>query len=972
MAPQKACSAGNIGVSYAPSVCPVGHSEAVRGKGMLKAFNNWRVYTPLVHLARRKRAREFLLACIPLICGVTSAASATTLNRGVKSPLDSARVGRVLPAGVASSTSPASTIVQVVVVHSGQQTNVRVEAKGHLSYRTFRLKNPERLVLDFSGARLAVTPTSIPSDLKPVRRVRLGQFTPDVARVVIELEQLVPYSLKEEGNTVSVALGAASEVSASGPVTSKTIAGQEQKMASARRAPVARPLSAQPDTSDKSRMRLPESLTQRLAIFGRPRVKVGPALLQGIVRELAREPGAIGPRGLGRPVGGASITLRYLATGELCRLPTGKICQATTDVEGVFRLRDVPPGRYALTIEREGYEPYSWADLRLNPGEVVTLIPEPKLKAIAVARAPALRVPVVPALRPPEPPAPEPAPPPILPYQDTLQRLETASGAEEIQPEVAPPLQDVSLEMPDRWDIPMPEWDRYGKGGEFPYVKGHWYDPFNRNKLKGDVPIFGQRTFFNLTASSETFLDGRRLPVPSNVSAARPGSAEFFGRGEQLLALQTFRFSLDLFRGDTSFRPIDWRVRVTPAVNVNYIATRELGIVNIDVRRGTNRLDSQASLQEAFFELKLRDLSTNYDFLSVRAGIQPFTSDFRGFLFVEEQPGVRIFGNLHSNRWEYNLAYFHFLEKDTNSGLNTFRRRHQQVIIANLYRQDFIWPGYTAQFSVHYNKDDASLHFDENDFLVRPAPFGFVRSSNQLRPHNIRAAYLGWTGNGHIGRLNVSHAFYQALGIDDFNLLANRRVTINAQMAALELSIDKDWARLRGSFFWASGSANPSSGRARGFDAIVDLPAFAGGIFSLWNREGIRLTGSGVALTTPNSLLPSLRSSKEEGQANFVNPGIFLYNAGMDIEVTPKLRSFINVNLLRFDRTEPLQLLLFQGPIRHNIGVDYSLGFQYRPPLTENIILTGGASALSPGQGFRDIYTGKTLFSLFGNVRFLF
>jgi hypothetical protein len=39
-----------------------------------------------------------------------------------------------------------------------------------------------------------------------------------------------------------------------------------------------------------------------------------------------------------------------------------------------------------------------------------------------------------------------------------------------------------------------------------------------------------------------------------------------------------------------------------------------------------------------------------------------------------------------------------------------------------------------------------------------------------------------------------------------------------------------------------------------------------GRIFSLWNRESIRLTGSGVALTPGNSLLPDLRSSKDEGQ----------------------------------------------------------------------------------------------------------
>lgn len=197
-------------------------------------------------------------------------------------------------------------------------------------------------------------------------------------------------------------------------------------------------------------------------------------------------------------------------------------------------------------------------------------------------------------------------------------------------------------------------------------------------------------------------------------------------------------------------------------------------------------------------------------------------------------------------------------------------------------------------------------------------------------------------------------------------------MTINAQMAAAEFSVDRDWARLKASVFYASGDADPRDGRARGFDAIVEQPAFAGGIFSLWNREGIRLTGTGVSLTPPNSLLPSLRSSKEEAQSNFVNPGLLLLNAGADFDLTPKLRGVVNVNYLRFERTEPLELLLFQAPIRHSIGFDYSIGLQYRPPLTENITVTGGASALTPGRGFKDIYTGKTLFSLFGAVRFQF
>src|SRR5205807_7171657 len=44
-------------------------------------------------------------------------------------------------------------------------------------------------------------------------------------------------------------------------------------------------------------------------------------------------------------------------------------------------------------------------------------------------------------------------------------------------------------------------------------------------------------------------------------------------------------------------------------------------------------------------------------------------------------------------------------EKDTNSQLNTFEDRPQNIAIANVYRQDFLFPGYTAQASFHYNND---------------------------------------------------------------------------------------------------------------------------------------------------------------------------------------------------------------------------------------------------------------------------
>jgi hypothetical protein len=666
-----------------------------------------------------------------------------------------------------------------------------------------------------------------------------------------------------------------------------------------------------------------------------------------------------------RPVAAAQLTLRHFESGQVVR--------AASSGEGVFRIPLLPPGHYEFRVEAGGYASFVIPDLALNANEVTTL----EISLISTSSAEfRSRLPRLPELGP--------AAPGSLPalgsHRELRHRLDSDPNyIAELAPEYLPPVADIYNVVPNRWALNQPDYRRYPQKGEYLYTKPHWYDPFNRNRFKGDEPIWpevlGQQIFLNITASSETFFDGRRVPSPSGVSSAQPGSSGFFGRGEQAFFDQTVRFSFDLFHGDASFKPVDWRIRITPELSLNDFDVRELGIVSPDVRRGTNRFDDHAGLQEAFVEVKLRDLSDNYDFVSARAGIQQFNADFRGFLFADEQPGLRIFGNWKSDRIEYNAVYFQFLEKNTNSGLNTFERRHQQVVLGNVYLQDFFFPGYTAEFIGAWNKDDPSVHYDDNGVLVRPAPIGNVIHQGPgggPLAHGIRVGYFGWLGSGHIRRINLTHAFYQAVGEDTFNPIAGRRVTVNAQMAAVELSYDRDWIRYRVSAFYTSGDANPRDGRARGFDSIVDLPNFAGGIFSFWNREAIRLLGSGVSLTTDGSLIPSLRSTKEEGQANFVNPGIFLVNAGADLDITPKLKGFANFNYLRFERTEPLEFILFESPIRHSIGEDFGIGVTYRPPLTENIVLTGGASVLQPGDGFKDIYTSRTLFSLFGSVKFTF
>ena len=506
----------------------------------------------------------------------------------------------------------------------------------------------------------------------------------------------------------------------------------------------------------------------------------------------------------------------------------------------------------------------------------------------------------------------------------------------------------------DRWRIGVPVWDRYGKGhpvgDDYPSIQGAWYDPYNQNVLKGDFPIAGQDTFLKLQFKQLNLFELRQTPIPTTPFEAtqNPFQNEFFGNPNQFLFTQYNSVGFDLFKGDAAFKPVDWRFRVNAIFNQNYLKVQELAVVSPDVRNGTNRHRTDWALEEWFYETKIADMSPNYDFLSVRAGSQPFTSDFRGFIFSDINRGVRVFGSRLSNQDQYNVVWFDQTEKDTNSLLNTFDDRHQNTLIANYYRNDFIFPGYNAQLSFHYNKDKASTKFDNNGFLVRPDPVGV------FAPHQVDAYYLGWSGNGHINRYNVSHSLYYVTGVDELNPIAGSRQNISAFMGALELSYDRDWARFRCSYFYASGDSDPNDGRATGFDAIFDNPNFAGGEFSYWNRQQIKLFG--VNLVNRQSLLPNLRSSKFQGQSNFVNPGIQLVNAGFDADLTPKLKMITNANYLWFNHTAPLETLVFQGHIRDQIGLDLSGGFEYRPLLNNNVSFVGGLSGLIVGNGFRDLY----------------
>jgi type IV pilus assembly protein PilQ len=128
----------------------------------------------------------------------------------------------------AGATAASSVISSVAITQAPQRASVRVDGEGRLDAHVSRMQNPERLVLDFSGARLAVDRTVIPGVSEPVRDVRLGQYRPNVARVVVDLTGVSPYQISHEGTAVVVLFEAQPEAPSAGPSNPQTVTSEEE------------------------------------------------------------------------------------------------------------------------------------------------------------------------------------------------------------------------------------------------------------------------------------------------------------------------------------------------------------------------------------------------------------------------------------------------------------------------------------------------------------------------------------------------------------------------------------------------------------------------------------------------------------------------------------------------------------------------------------------------------------------------
>jgi type IV pilus assembly protein PilQ len=102
------------------------------------------------------------------------------------------------------TTTPTVISSVAVLQDASQRAGVWVEGTGKLEARAARLQNPERLVLDFSGARLGSQKTVMAGAMAPILGVRLGQFRDDVVRVVIDLTEASHFRVSHEGAALVV------------------------------------------------------------------------------------------------------------------------------------------------------------------------------------------------------------------------------------------------------------------------------------------------------------------------------------------------------------------------------------------------------------------------------------------------------------------------------------------------------------------------------------------------------------------------------------------------------------------------------------------------------------------------------------------------------------------------------------------------------------------------------------------------
>ena len=191
----------------------------------------------------------------------------------------------------AGATSTAAVISSVAITQEPQRAAIRVEGAARLELHTSRMQNPERLVLDFNGARLGVQRTVIPGVSAPVRGVRIGQFRPDIARVVVDLTGETPYQITHEGDAVVVyfQMQLTPDAVQGAPVRSTSVESAKKSIEYAANAPKTNLERNNPSNPAAPRFSLPNELTQPAVVLASLHERSAPARPDGGAQQASQQ-----------------------------------------------------------------------------------------------------------------------------------------------------------------------------------------------------------------------------------------------------------------------------------------------------------------------------------------------------------------------------------------------------------------------------------------------------------------------------------------------------------------------------------------------------------------------------------------------------------------------------------------------------------------------------------------------------------
>lgn len=114
-----------------------------------------------------------------------------------------------------------ATVLERIDTVGGRQVSVRLHVSGPVAAQTQQLppraSAPDRIVVDLPGTRLGTGARGVVSGRGPLLRVRTGQLDDDTARVVLDLDSSMPFTMANEDGVVTITLEPAPDAPSTPP-----------------------------------------------------------------------------------------------------------------------------------------------------------------------------------------------------------------------------------------------------------------------------------------------------------------------------------------------------------------------------------------------------------------------------------------------------------------------------------------------------------------------------------------------------------------------------------------------------------------------------------------------------------------------------------------------------------------------------------------------------------------------------------